>query len=196
MDMICDFLYRWQTLTGALLGGVFSLSVAFIVAYIGRRRDDLAAAMLVTVNVVETKARYLSIKHVSKDKKISEADYHRWVSEKLVQSRPKLTPTFDAAVARLMPLDAHLASHLSMFQMSHRELEEKLDRLTEDYREVREKGKSSRSVESIDADARVITKDFERAAKFAECAENLINMLILGRRRHWHRIRRKFRPTT
>lgn len=192
MCEVTAFLAKWQTLMGAFLGGVFSLSVAFLVAYVARRRDDVASSMLLLANLVEMKARFLSVEQVAKERGVPEADYHKWLSEKLVQSRPKLTPTFDAAMVRLMALDAHLASHLSLFHMAYRELDEKIDRLSDDFRSVREKGKPVRSPESMEADARLVVEHLHRAASHAECAEELINMHILSRRRHWNRLKRRF----
>ena len=195
MDALAQFLHKWQTLTGAFLGGVFALGVALLVAYVNRRREDVAAAMLVIANTVETKARFQSVKRLAEERAIPDADFHKWLSEKMVQSRPKLAPTFDAAAARLMPIDAHMAGHLAMFQMSHRELQEKIERLAEDFKDVREKGKPSRSVKSMEADAKIVSDDIARAANHAECVEALLNMLVLGRGRHWNRLVRKFKTS-
>ena len=99
MGELVTFLAKWQTLSGAFLGGVFSLSVALMVAYVARRREDVVAAMLVVGNLTEMTSRQVTLTKQALDAEISKNDYPRWLSDKLIRSRPKLTPTFDAAIA-------------------------------------------------------------------------------------------------
>lgn len=46
MDEGVAFLYKWQTLAGAIIGGIIALLVALLVAHKARRQGDLSAAML------------------------------------------------------------------------------------------------------------------------------------------------------
>ena len=192
MCELLAILAKWQTLVGAFLGGVFSLGVALLVAYVARRREDVASSMVVVANLVEMKARFTSTRQIAAKQSVPEADFHKWLSEKLVQSRPKLTPSFDAAMARLMALDAHLASHLTFFHIAYRELDEKIDRVADDFQSVREKGTAARSVAAMQADARLLAQHLERAADHAECAAELINALFLSRYRQWTKLKRIF----
>jgi hypothetical protein len=186
-------LKEWQDLAGAALGGIFALMVALIVAYIPIRREDLTAAMLVVSNLVAARARHVSLIEVARKKSIPDAHYPLWLSEKLVQSRPKLTSTYDAASMRVMAVDVHIAAHLSMFDLTLREMDEKIDRLAEDFHSKRTTGKTVRSIENMTADARLLADELYRLADHAHCAERLITDLVLSRQRHWNKLRRRFK---
>jgi len=63
MSELSLFLEKWQTLIGAFLGGIFALSVALFVAYKVRRHDEISAAVLVTIDLVNVRgaAAYLVV---------------------------------------------------------------------------------------------------------------------------------------
>ena len=52
--------------------------------------------------LVQFIARNDSLKRLVEKKAVPEADHHKWLSEKLTQSRPKVSPLFDASLYRLM----------------------------------------------------------------------------------------------
>jgi hypothetical protein len=115
-DEIAIFLHRWQNLAGAIVGGVFSLGVALLVSYLARNREDRAAAMILTAAFVSINARHSTLERLAKERAISAADLHKWLAEKLVQSRPKLSSGFEGALARLLLVHARLAVHLELFR--------------------------------------------------------------------------------
>lgn len=183
---------EWQDLAGATLGGLISLAVALIVAYIPIRREDLTAAMLVISNLVAVRARHTTLVDLAKTRSVPEDDYPFWLSEKLLQSRPKLTSTYDAASMRVMATDVHIASHISMFDLTMREMEEKLDRLSDDFHAKRTGQPAPRTLEATEADARLLATELDRLAMHAHCAEKLITSLILSHSRHWNKFKRRF----
>ena len=193
MSNILLAIKEWQDLAGATLGGLISLAVALIVAYIPIRREDLTAAMLVISNLVAARARHTSLTALAKTRSISEDEYPFWLSEKLIQSRPKLTSTYDAASMRVMATDVHIASHISMFDLTLREMDEKLDRLAEDFHAKLNGQSAPRTLEAMKSDARLLAMELDRLATHAHCAEKLITSLVLGRSRHWNRLKRRFR---
>jgi hypothetical protein len=188
-----SLLKEWQDLAGATLGGLTSLVVALIVAHIPMRREDLTAAMLVISNLVPARARHSSLKALAQERAIPVEEYPFWLSEKLLQSRPKLTPTYDAAAMRVMATDVHIASHLATFDLTIREMDEKLDRLAADFQAKRMGQPALRSLQATKADARLLAAELDRLAEHANCAEQLITALVLSRARAWNRLRRKFR---
>lgn len=190
---ILVLLKEWQDLAGAVLGGLISLAVALIVAYIPIRREDLTAAMLVISNLVPAKARHSSLKALAQKRAIPDDEYPFWLSEKLLQSRPKLTPTYDAAAMRVMAIDVHIASHLATFDLTIREMDEKLDRLAEDFHAKRTGQPAARSIEATKADARLLADELDRLAEHSRCAVQLITALVLSRTRAWNRLRRRIR---
>lgn len=184
---------EWQDLAGATLGRLISLAVALIVAYIPIRREDLTAAMLVISNLVAARARHTSLTALARTRSIPEDEYPFWLSEKLIQSRPKLTSTYDAASMRVMATDVHIASHVSMFDLTLREMDEKLDRLADDFHAKRTAQPAPRTLDAMKSDARLLAIELDRLATHAHCAEKLITSLVLSRSRHWNKLKRRFR---
>ena len=194
-DSFVDQIHRWQNLAGAVVGGLFSLGVALLVAHVARRREDRAAGMLLVGTLVQMMARNAQLERLAKEKAIPEADFHKWFSEKLVQSRPKMSAEFEASLIRLMPADLHLAAHLELFKTLIAEMDECLDRLAEDYKNLHEKGKLQRPVANIETDAKLATRAFGGAVLHATCAERLITHMVHSHFPSWHRLRGWLRPS-
>ncbi|MCF6258296.1 MAG: hypothetical protein L3J98_00580 [Gammaproteobacteria bacterium] len=193
-NLVC-FLEKWQSLVGAIIGGIFALMVALLVAYKAKRHEDVAAAMLVVANLVAVKSASNVLSQLSKDKKIGDKDIPYWYSEKLVRKRLQISPLFEAYRIRLMPISVHLASHLEMFQMCFNSAEDKLNRLSEDYHAFDKNNGGRRNVEIIRSESKAIYREFEQAALHACCAEKLITKKILSKLRMYHLIRSRFMPT-
>jgi len=194
-SFICE-LRQWQGLAGAITGGVFALCVALLVSYLARRREECVAGMLVVGALVQFIARNDSLKKLAEKKAVPQGDHHKWLSEKLTQSRPKVSPLFDAALYRLMAVHPYLAAHLELFKVMFADMDEDLDRIADDYKDLHEKGKPLRRQDVMEADAKVATRAFTTAALHADCAACLIAQLVLGHFSSWHRIRRWLRPST
>lgn len=195
-NSLIHVLHEWQDLAGAIAGGIFALSVALLVSHLARRREERAAAMLVVGALVEFIARNTRLKELAEKKPVPEQDHHKWLAEKLTQSRPKVSPLFDASLYGLMDVHPYLAAHLELFKVMFADMDEELDRIADDYKAFHEKGKPDRSQDVMEADAKVATEAFNTAALHADCAGCLIAQLVLGHFRSWHRIRRWLRPTT
>jgi hypothetical protein len=174
---------------------LFSLGVALLVAYLSRRREDRAAAMLLVGSLVQMISRKVALEELAKKRAVPAADYHKWLSEKLVQSRPKLSTEFEASLIRLMPAHVYLAAHLELFKTVFAGMSENLDRIAEDYKNLHEKGKTLRPVAVMEADAKVATQSFEVAVLHARCAEHLIAEVVLSHFPSWHRLRQWLHPT-
>lgn len=194
-SVICE-LRQWQGLAGAITGGVFALCVALLVSYLARRREERAAGMLVVGALVQFIARNDSLKRVAAKKAVPEADHHKWLSEKLTQSRPKVSPLFDASLYRLSAAHPHLAAHLELFKVMFADMDENLDRIADDYKDLHEKGKALRPQEVMEADARIASRGFRIATLHADCAACLIAQFAFSHFPTWNRIRRWLRPST
>jgi hypothetical protein len=189
---LVEFISKWQTLVGAVLGGIFALATAFIVAHTMRRREELASGMVVVADlaVVETAAEALN--SLVEQEKIRDEEFPLWFSDKLVGSHPKLSTLFEASVARLMPLDVCLAAHLSLFQRIYSEIQIMINRLSQDYNYFHEHKKLLRPKDHMQADYGLIPRHFSRAIEHAKCAEEIIIKIILSKASMWNRIRRYF----
>jgi len=189
-----DWLFKWQSLLGAIIGGIFALGVALLVSYKASRREELTAAMLVVANLVTVKAAAKSLDELSQENGIEEKDIPYWMAEKLVQRRVKLSPMFEVSRIKLMPNDVLLAAHLELFQFIMNDVEMKLDALETDYRKFQVSGAPDRDSGTLMLDSEIIHSGFVKAAKHASCAERLISLKILSPYRIFHSLRIRLTP--
>lgn len=192
---LVEFIYKWKEIAGAIIGGLFSLAVALIVARDARTREERSAATLLIVTFTNFLARHASLADLENRQSVPAQDRHKWLSEKLAKSGPKLSPLSEAALARLLPIDAALAAHLELFRTLHGEIESHTERISQDYRDFHERGKALRSADVMEADAKIIVSAFDGAAKHAECAAHLLEKLVLSHIPTWNYIRMRLFPT-
>jgi hypothetical protein len=116
----CHFvatLKEWQSLAGSIIGGVFALTVALIVSRQARRGEERSAAYLLITELVAV----IGFNESGQKKAASIADAAQrthFLTGAIVRSRPRVSPQFDAAVARVRNCDMHLAAtlgHISLF---------------------------------------------------------------------------------
>lgn len=195
IDAAVKFMSAWQEMAGAIIGGLFSLWVALLVARDARNREDRTAATLLVVTLTNLVARHAALVDLERSQSVPQQDHHKWLSEKLSKSGPRLSPLAEAALARLLPVDAVLAAHLELFRTLHGELEIHIERIVQDFRDLHEHGKSLRSTATMEADAKNATSAFEGAAKHAGCAVRLLEFLVLSRFPTWHRVRMRVCPS-
>lgn len=185
-----DTLCKWQALAGSILGGIFALSTALIVAHSVRRREELSAAMLVTATLAAVRVESETLSSLSAREGVTEESYPLWFAEKVSHLHPSMPIMFDASVARLMSVDDLLAAHLGLFQHIYSQTELLLKRISEDYEHYHKNGKPFRPQEVMKADCRVATKHFYFAAEHANCAIYLISKLVLSKAALFYRLRR------
>lgn len=195
MELVLSTLKEWQALAGAVVGAFASLSVAFLVAYINRRREDKSAAMVLSGSLVNVRGAHSVLDELAKKENVSETDYPMWLAGRLASSRPKISPLFEGCVARLMPVDAHLAAHLELFSIVHHSVEHHIDQLVRDIHHFQEHGKLLRDKRDTMADAKVIEQGLAKAARYAECAEYLLSKLVLGNWPTLYRVKRLLFPS-
>lgn len=187
-----DFIFKWQTLIGAVLGGLFAITTALVVALTMRRREEVASGMVVVGDLAAVRVAYEALNSLAETENIEEKDFPLWFSDKLVSSHPKLSTLFEASVARLMPVDVYLAAHLSLFQRIYSQIEIMLKNLSHDYNHFHEHDEPLRPKDHMLADYRLITWHFPMVVEHAQCAEDIITKIILDNISTWHRIRRIF----
>lgn len=194
MAEFLETLFKWQTLIGSIMGGLFALFAALIVASYVRRREEVASAMLVLSNLISVRITSEAITYVANEtEEIPVEDYPLWLSDRLVKSHPSLSMLFESSVAQIMPVDACMAAHLSLFHRTYSAIEIILERLYKDFEHFREHRKPLRPIEQFRADADIVNHHLKRAVRHASCAELLISKLILSRVSTWHRLIRHIR---
>ncbi len=186
---------EWQELIGAIIGALAALGVALLVAYSGRRRDDLSAAMVVVGNLTTLMAAEDTIRRIAGEQKIPAKDYPMFVASRLTHSRPKLSPLFESSVARLMLVDVSIAAHLELLNVIYRSVEHHVDVLRRDIDHHNQHGKLLRSKKDVRADAELVEKGLTMAARHASCAERLLSLLVLSNWRLFHRVRMAIKAT-
>jgi hypothetical protein len=184
---------EWQELIGAIIGALAALGVALLVAYSGRRRDDLSAAMVVVGNLTTLMVAEDTIRRIAGEQKVAAKDYPMFVVSRLTHSRLKLSPLFESSVARLMLVDVSLAAHLELLNVIYRSVEHHVDVIRRDIDHHNEHGKFLRSEKDVIADAELVEKGLTMAAKHAACAERLLSLLVLNKWRLFHRARMAIR---
>lgn len=182
------FISEWQTLIGAVIGGVFALSVALLVAYKARRHEDMASAMLVVSNLANLQTSESVLHELASDQGITAEQLPLWFTEKLIRRRIKLSPLFESSRIRLMPIDVKLAVHLEMFQTLFNDIEEKLEVLSKDLFAI-DNGLETRSQDLVISDANVVYDGIKKASQHANCAKHLLTLKVLSRFPTFHTIR-------
>ena len=180
---VVAFLEKWQTLLGALLGGVIALGVALIVARSATRREERISAILLISDLMAVRAAAENLVRIAEEQKVSQENYPIWVSEKLSWRRPRLSTLFESNMARVVNLDARLSAHLSLFKIAYTSLEEHIVRVAEDAERLLTKGSPEipRSSVATAADARAAAGALALAAKHAAYAEYLLSAFVLSR---------------
>ena len=195
MSSILCTLKEWQSLAGATVGAVVSISIAFLVAYLNHRREEKSAALVLLGTLVNVRGAHTVLTELAQKESVSEANYPMWLAGRLASSRPIISPLFDGCVARLMPVDPYLAAHLDLFGIVYRGVEHHVNKLVRDIEYFQENGKLLRDKKDTTADAKVIESGLARAAKHAECAEELLEQLVMGSWPTWRRVKRRLLPT-
>lgn len=195
MNELISLLNKWQTIIGSILGGIFALLVAFVVASSARRREEISSGMLVIGSLVEIRSLSEAfIEHAEKNN-ISEQDFPIKFSETLVSTLPKLSPLFESSIARIMPVNTNLATHLTLFHKIYLIIEITIKDLSSDFEHIHKNGKPHRPEDHFLQDAKRVTSNFQLVVEHAKCAEKLISDLILHRFPTWKRFRRFVLPS-
>jgi len=181
---------KWQTLVGSILGGFFALGTALIVARSARRRDEQAAAIIVTATLAAVGVVSETLAALSAQEDITEEDFPLWFAEKIAHLHPSMPSLFDASAARLISVDISLAAHLSLFQQIYSQTEYVLKRISDDYEYFHKHGKAFRPQDIMMADCRIVTKNFHLAAEHADCAVYLVSILVLSKIAFLYRLKR------
>lgn len=189
-----EFLYKWQELSGALVGGVIGLLAALIVARDARKREERAAAMTLIVDLVSVSAAWNQLNDRLGNVDVSPDEQAQWIVDRLLGLRPRLLPLFDSAMFRVMPIHDHLAAHLSLFRSIYGQVENRLERLRQAVEQFRSTRQQTLSREEIASHINLIADGFRRSVEHATCTRTLLEKLVLTRFASWHRLRLRLFP--
>jgi hypothetical protein len=209
-EVMSDFLYRWQALCGALLGGGLGFGAAYLVATMARWHDRRAAGHFVvgqldafrifseSMSSLQSRLRE-RIDQLPPNLKQTRVDHDlrlRFVLDS-VRIRPKVTQLFQEAISKLMDVDEFLTAHLQSFLHAA----EAADRLLED-EEHKLYGKREHYKEQYERGTKLVVTAFEFrdykpkllyiAVGHANEAKKLIRELILSSHAYHNRLQRRF----
>lgn len=186
---LVKFLSDWQTLIGAVAGGIVALLAALVVAFRSERRSDLAAAMYLVGTLVAVRVAGQQLNNLATKQQVTNPDVRAvWQAEKLVWLRPKLSPMFEASMARIMPLDGTTASHLTFFHSQYLSLEDKLRRIESDIAEFQRGKEPERGKAHLMEDAKSSKRVFDDVVVYADCAVHLLSKFVLSKKAFWNRL--------
>lgn len=197
MTEIVAFVDHWQTFIGAVLGGMFALGTALVVAASASRtaRRTAAAVLMVDILSILRVSEYLEA--LAKEDGVEESKYPLWVSKKLIWRRPQLASSYDAHAANLVGVHEGLSAHLSLLKMVYSGLEDHLARIERDAEDRRTNGvpRIPRAHQATEADASVVAGGLKLAGAHATYAAHILEQLVLSRTpRLFKRIRMRVCP--
>lgn len=199
MTKLITIIDHWQTLIGSLLGGMFALSTALVVASSAVRTARRTAAALLIVDLLSIVRVSEHLEDMAREEKIDEKKFPLWVSEKLNWRRPQLSSSYDAHVANLVGVDEGLSAHLSLLKMAYSGLDDHLARIKSDVEDRRLSGspRIPRAPQDTEADANIAAHGLKLAGAHAACAAHLLEQLVISRTPAFlKRIRMLVRPAS
>jgi hypothetical protein len=179
-DIIC-LIYKWQTLIGAFLGGLFALFVALIVAYKSRRYDETVSAMILIPDLLHIYAAQAIIEETAEESKVSETDRDILMAAKLISFRPELSPLYESSMSRVMPIHPALAAHLNFVIKIYSSVEKRLRKIEDNIQHHEKTGDYLIERTEINFMVKRIRDDMLIISKHAMCANNLLHKLVTSR---------------
>ncbi|HEU0234079.1 MAG TPA: hypothetical protein VFQ94_03000 [Gallionella sp.] len=195
MDDFVAFLRDWKELIGAVIGGIFSLLVALLVAYQARRSEEKTAATLLIGEFLRVHAMVHYAGSRVQEQELTPEQQSHLLAERLCRFRVKLSPLFDASIARVMHCDVYLAGTMVLASSLIRDTEPVLERLGEDVAALHRGEQPKRNEATIDADINVVTSGYELIALHSQHSARLLETIVLSAFPSWHKLRRRLAPT-
>lgn len=183
MTEIITLIDHWQTLIGSILGGIFALLTALVVASSVTRSARRTAATLLIVDLLSVHALFQTLRRKADEEKVKDEDLPLWMSRRVNWRRPKLSSSFDSYAANLVGVHDGLSAHLGLLKMIYSSLDEHLVRLEQDFEKVKSSASKleSRSEKLIIADAKVVAEGLSLVGTHAEYAIYLLDKLIFSK---------------
>lgn len=191
MDCIIALLKEWKELVGAVIGGVFSLFVALLVARQARRAEERASAMLLIGDLTRVMVMADHVGQGAENKNVTEEEQKTGIAEQLCQYRVRLSSLFEASMSRVMNCDTYLASNLTVTSAFIRDTEPLLERLEKDLEHIHRSEEASRPRELIYNDIKVVVGTYKKIGEYSKFTVLLLEQQVLGGIPAWHRVRRR-----
>lgn len=180
-DDFIHFLDYWQTLLGAIIGGISGVIAAYIVAWDVRQREIRASALIILNDLLQIISAGEAFKNLNKDKDKQNAAIS--TTSKMMVFSPKLSPLTEISIFRIAHVDEKLSAHLIHFNRDYNsiiallETEKKIQEdVVESQRSLTQEGAAQ-----LLKRREIIYNAFMVVYQQALCANSLINSFILGK---------------
>lgn len=201
-ESFTNFLHSWQELSGALLGGLFSLMVALLVSSQARRAEERSSALLLIAELVRIESM------VSKGRAVADQETQRnqgimpqlnipyYSNLRMVElfcfHRVRLSPLFESAMYRVIASNNGASITLTTVCALMREVEPVFERVEEAVRNSDANTSARVSQEPKRSDVQLIANSYDKAAKYSHFAILFLQEEVLSSVSFWPKIRRWF----
>ena len=178
---------EWQSVIGALLGGLFSLWVALIISSAAQRRGEKVAAHVAISSIADfvgTAKMWLDAWEQEQDKATIKRVF--WIADRVLYGWPHVASDLESARAILMDVDWEIGGRLDVFQKAHRSM---CDARAQILDLSRSRNFSQNSGVS-ERHSTLIVLGLEEGARQGAVLLPLIEKLVLSRYRRFHRLAR------
>ena len=194
MDAFVAFAKEWKELVGAVIGGIFSLFVALLVARQARRAEVATAATLLIGEFLRIHAMVENAQ-VPQNRALTPEELAHVLAEHLCRFRVRLSPLFDASVARVLHTDVYLAGTMTLASSFIRDTEPVIERLSLDVQALHRGERLARSDEALHADVAAVASGYKLIGEHAKHSARMLQSLVLGRWVVWRKLRRRICPS-
>lgn len=191
MNELVAFLKEWKELVGAVIGGLFSLLVALLVAHQARRAEERTSAMILIGELSRVTAMIEQARRSTEKHEVPTHAVATYMAEQFCHYRVRLSPLFEASMSRVMNCDTYLAANLTLAFAFLRDTEPVLERLEEDIALIRRGEELKRQRKSVDADIKTVESTYRRVGDHAKFAVQQLEQQVLGPFPTWHKLRRR-----
>jgi len=186
------WLYTWQTIIGAFVGGGMGFIAAQFVASNARKRDEFASARILIMDVLSIKEK-TRILDDSVDKNIEGDNKKMEFALQYLRRKPILSPLFDSSMGMVMSCNHELSIHLECFSKAYLNVEESLMRMEKKAHIAEDSGVKIEITYSVRADLNTIYKGLHIASEHAECIVFFLEELVLVKSRFFKNFIRWFK---
>lgn len=187
-----EFLLTWQTLLGALTGGIFGLLAALIVAKDARIRLERCSAFLLQSDFTDVLSCKETLDIEATQEKVADENMNDWYANHLIYNHPKLSPLFDQSVYQVSDVNIYLTAHLSLFSKIYKGFLEDMKSLVDAKNALNMGERPKLSDDELKATIKNIYYSFNKSCSHAECASILIHKMIFSKARIFHKFYSKF----
>ena len=183
---VATWLFEWQSLVGAVIGGAMALVVALVVARSARWREVVGAAAHVSLEFGKYAATLASLRGFISPGQIVTGPLFVPAMD-MVRLRPRLSPLLEASMARILPVDRSLAVQLGAVSMFADFAEREF---SEAYRLFKEGAAPAEVHERLDAALEHAEEAFHSMSRSVTRIDVLSTSLMPGARLMWYRLLR------